>query len=126
MDDKATILYIEDNLDNRVLIRRILQAEGYKVLEAGDAAQALGIMQQHIPDLILMDINMPDVDGFTLTTQLKQRPDMKGVPIIALTAYALQGDRERGMQAGCDGYIEKPIDVDNLTRQISRFLAAKG
>ncbi len=126
MENNSSILYIEDNPENRLLVRRILQADGFKVLEAQNAAQALRLLENEIPDLILMDINMPDMDGFTLTTQLKNTPDLNGVPIIALTANVMRGDRERSLEAGCDGYIQKPIDVDNLPEQVNRFLHIKG
>ena len=122
MDASATILYVEDNQDNRILVRRVLQAEGYEVLEAGTAQGALQILEANRPDLILMDINMPDIDGYTLTTRIKARPDMYSTPIIALTANVMRGDRERSLQAGCDGYIQKPIDVDTLPAQIAHFL----
>ncbi len=118
-----SILYIEDNADNRTLVKRILMAEGYIVLEAANASEAVNLLTDHTPDLILMDINMPDVDGYTLTARLKAQPVLKNTPIIALTANVMKGDRERSLEAGCDGYIQKPIDVDNLPRQIARFLA---
>jgi two-component system cell cycle response regulator DivK len=122
MENKAKILHVEDNPDNRLLVRRVLQAAGYTVLEASDARQALDVLRLQIPDLILMDINLPEIDGYTLTRQLKARPELANVPIIAMTAYALRGDRERSLAAGCDDYIEKPIDVDSLSKQIDRFL----
>ena len=121
----ATILYVEDNPENRMLVRRILSAEGFGVLEAGTAAQALKTLQTQTPDLILMDINMPDIDGYTLTARLKGLPGLGNVPIIALTANVMKGDRERSLEAGCDGYIQKPIDVDTIGDQIRRFLALK-
>ncbi|RME05521.1 MAG: response regulator [Anaerolineae bacterium] len=117
-----TILYIEDNFSNRMLVRRVLEAEGYTMLEAATAAEAETVLQRTTPDLILMDINMPDVDGYTLTGKLKARPDLQNTPIIALTANVMKGDRERSLEAGCDGYIQKPIDVDALPRQIASFL----
>jgi two-component system cell cycle response regulator DivK len=117
-----TILCVEDNLDNRILLRRILQAEGYVVLEAANAAETLRVVAGQRPDLILVDINMPEVDGYALTSQLKEDPDLASVPIIAVTANVMRGDRERSLAAGCDGYIQKPLDVDNLPRQIARFL----
>lgn len=123
---RTTVLHVEDNADNRLLIRRILNADGYDVLEAESAAQALQVLQEQMPDLILMDINMPDVDGYMLTARLKSQPGLKHVPIIAITANALKGDRERSLQAGCDGYIQKPIDVDTLTEQIAKFLPLRG
>jgi two-component system cell cycle response regulator DivK len=122
MEDRAKILHVEDNPDNRLLVRRVLQAAGYIVLEASDAHQALDMLRLQTPDLILMDINLPEIDGYTLTRQLKASPATKDVPIIAMTAYALRGDRERSLEAGCDDYIEKPIDVDSLSKQIDRFL----
>lgn len=121
--DTITILYVEDNPDNRLLIRRILMAEDFNVVEAENAQQALEIIQKDFrPNLILMDINMPDMDGYTLTAQLKQMPHLKGVPIVALTANVMRGDKERTLDAGCDGYIQKPIDVDSLPRQINAYL----
>lgn len=122
----ATILYVEDNSDNRMLVRRILMAEGFNVIEAPNAGQALVVLQTHTPDLILMDINMPDMDGYTLTSKLKAIPALINVPIIAMTANALKGDKERSLDAGCDGYIQKPIDVDALPKQVARFLLLKG
>ena len=119
------ILYVEDNIDNRILVRRILMAEGYDILEAQDANEALQVVQRQRPDLILMDINMPEIDGYTLTTRLKGMPGLRSVPIIALTANVMRGDRERSLEAGCDGYIQKPIDVDQLPTQVKRFLNAK-
>lgn len=119
---KLTVLYVEDNPDNRLLVHRVLQAEGFHILEAGSAGQALDVLSKERPDLILMDINMPDVDGYTLTARLKKRPDLAGVPIVALTANVMRGDRERTLDAGCDGYIQKPIDVDRLPEQVFGFL----
>lgn len=120
----TTILYVEDTLDNRIFVRRVLQAEGYDVLEAGDAKEGLAIAYAERPNLILIDINLPEIDGLTLTTHLKADPDLSSVPIIALTANVMQGDRERTIAAGCDGYIQKPIDVDLLPSQIAHFLNA--
>jgi len=122
MPNNATILYVEDNADNRTLVRRILTAEGYTLLEAVNATQALEILKNNKPDLILMDINMPDMDGYSLTAKIKETPELKPIPIIALTANVMRGDRERSLEAGCDGYIQKPIDIDLLSEQIERFL----
>jgi len=118
----ALILYIEDNVDNRTLIRRILTAEGYVVKEAGDAGEAMELLFSLRPDLILMDINMPKVDGYTLTAQIRAMSGFESVPIVALTANVMRGDRERSLEAGCDGYIQKPIDIDLLPQQIERYL----
>ena len=119
---KATILYVEDNADNRTLVRRVLVADDYEVIEASNAIEAMNLIPTRHPDLILMDINMPDVDGYTLTTQIKDMPGMVSVPIIALTANVMRGDREKSLEAGCDGYIQKPIDIDTLTQTIERYL----
>jgi two-component system cell cycle response regulator DivK len=124
-NQSATILYVEDNPENRLLVRRVLQAEGYGFLEAGNAPEAMDIVKTQHPDLILMDINMPEIDGYTLTSRLKSIRDLENVPIIALTANVMKGDRERTIEAGCDGYIQKPIDVDKLPQQIHNFLTSK-
>ena len=121
-DNRGTILYVEDNSDNRMLIRRVLKAEGYTVHEASSADAALDMLQAMRPDLILMDINMPDMDGYTLTAHIRALPHLGLVPIVAVTANVMRGDRERSLEAGCDGYIQKPIDIDTLTQQIERFL----
>ncbi len=118
----ALILYVEDDFANRILIQRILTAEGHRVIEASNAEEALAALEAQHPDLILMDINMPEVDGFTLTKRIKSNPAWKDIPVVALTANVMKGDRERVLQAGCDGYIQKPIDVDALPRQIASFL----
>ena len=123
MDEKrGTILYVEDNSDNRMLIRRVLNAEGYTVHEAPNAEEALNMLKSLHPDLILMDINMPDMDGYTLTAHIRALPNLGLIPIVALTANVMRGDRERSLEAGCDGYIQKPVDIDTLTQQIERFL----
>jgi two-component system cell cycle response regulator DivK len=122
MPENVKILYVEDNPENRMLVRRILMAEDFDVLEAGDAYQAMKLVETVQPDLILMDINLPEIDGYTLTARLKENPKLSQVPIIALTANVMKGDRERILDSGCDGYIQKPIDVDALPFQIRSFL----
>ena len=122
---KSTILYVEDNPDNRMLVKRILTAENYKLLEATNAAQAINLLETTTPDLILMDINMPDMDGYTLTTRIRSMPGLERVPILALTANVMRGDKEKTLEAGCDGYIQKPLDVDQLIREIEKFLARR-
>ncbi len=123
MEYMITILYVEDNTENRLLVRRILQAEGFMIVEAANASQAYDRIREGIPDLILMDINLPEIDGYTLTARLKTLPELNHVPIIALTANVMRGDRERTLEAGCDGYIQKPIDVDTLPILINRYLS---
>lgn len=122
---KGTILYVEDNPDNRMLVRRVLLSEDYSLLEATSAGQAMSVLESNRPDLILMDINMPDMDGYTLTSQIKSMSGFESIPIIAITANVMRGDREKTLQAGCDGYIQKPIDIDQLTREIEKFLARR-
>lgn len=121
-EEKGTILYVEDNLDNRNLIRRVLNAEGYAMAEAASASQALARLEEGGVDLILMDINMPDMDGYTLTAKIKNLPQYAKIPIVAVTANVMRGDREKSLEAGCDGYIQKPIDIDILGQQIERFM----
>lgn len=126
MSAGKSILYIEDNFDNRMLVRRLLEHEGFLVLEAENAHQALDLLQSNIPDLILMDINMPEIDGYTLTRQIKSTSSTSQIPVIALTANVMRGDKERTLRAGCDGYIEKPIDIDTFIEQIYQFLNGNG
>lgn len=115
------ILYIEDNAANRVLVRRILMSEGYEVVEADNATQGIALAHQIEPDLILMDLSMPELDGLTATRKLRQSPDLQGVPIVALTANVMKDDRERALEV-CDGYIPKPIDVDQFPAEVRRYL----
>ncbi len=122
MADPKTVLHIEDNSENRLLVRRLLQADGYEVMEAENARQALDALKAIIPDIILLDINMPDMDGYTLTSKIKANPALHNIPIVAITANVMRGDREKVFNAGCDGYIEKPIDVDRFTDQVVAFL----
>ncbi len=119
---QKTVLNVEDNEENRRLVRRLLQFQGYNVLEAESASQALELLGTCVPDLILLDINMPDEDGYSLTMKLKMNPNLRKVPIVAITANALKGDRERTFQAGCDGYIEKPIDIEAFMDTMNRFI----
>ena len=120
-----TILYIEDNPENRLLVKRVLEVEGYRVVEAGDGLAGLKLAEKTTPDLILMDINLPGMDGYELTHRLKQMPHLASVPVIAMTANVMKGDREKTLAAGCDGYIQKPIDVDQLPVQVEHFIQAK-
>lgn len=117
-----TILYVEDNIANRVLVQQVLEGVGYSVIEATDGLSGIKIAQEARPDLILMDINLPGMDGYEVTTHLKSLPGVNHIPIIALTSKAMAGDRERALTAGCDGYIAKPIDIDMLPRQVAEFL----
>lgn len=121
-EEKGRILYVEDNPDNRMLVRRILLSEDYGLLEATNAQEALELLKTNKPDLILMDINMPDMDGYTLTAKIKTTPGLERIPVLALTANVMRGDKEKTLEAGCDGYIQKPIDFDELLREVDKFL----
>jgi len=119
---EAHILYIEDNAGNRMLVKRILEAEGFSVTEATDGPTGLEMAAQTQPDLILLDINLPEIDGYDLARRFRDTPGLQQVPILAITANVMQGDRERTLEAGCDGYIQKPIDVDRLPEQVRTAL----
>jgi two-component system cell cycle response regulator DivK len=119
------ILYIEDDFQNRVLVRRVLEASGFSVIEAESGAVGIQLAQERTPDLILMDINLPGMDGYEVTARLKKLEALAHIPIIAMTANVMKGDREKTQDAGCDGYIPKPIDVDRLPEQINQFLSPK-
>jgi two-component system cell cycle response regulator DivK len=119
---KGSILYIEDNFDNRILIKRVLEAEGYTVIEADNGRTGLELARANKPDLILMDINLPDVDGYECTTRLRQMDGMSQIPIIALTANVMTGDHEKALAAGCDDYIPKPVDIDQLPAQVAQHI----
>jgi signal transduction histidine kinase len=117
-----TILYVEDNSANRFLVRQILEGVGYTVIEAVDGLSGIKMAQAARPDLILMDISIPNMDGYEAATRIKSLPELSHIPIVALTAGTLAGDRERALAAGCHGYIAKPIDVDTFPRQIAAYL----
>ena len=116
------ILYIEDNHENRLLVRRILEAEGYSMIEATDGPTGLEVAVQMQPDLILLDINLPEIDGYDLARRFRNTPGLQQVPILAITANVMKGDRERTLNSGCDGYIQKPIDVDRLPQLVRTAL----
>jgi two-component system, cell cycle response regulator DivK len=121
----AKILYIEDNPDNMVLVRRVLMVEGYTIIEASSAREGIQLAEAHQPDLILLDINMPEMDGLTAVAYLRQIPGLENVPMIALTANVMRGALEAAEEAGCDGYIAKPIDVDRFPEQIYNYLCRR-
>lgn len=117
-----TILVVEDNDRNRRLMRIVLKAKGYEVMEATTGKEALDYLSTQTPDLILMDIQLPRTDGLTLTKEIKSNAQTKDIPIIAVTAYAMKGDKERMLEAGCDDYISKPIDTQKLPLIIAEIL----
>ena len=122
---KAKILYIEDNPENRMLVRAILESEGYTVVDAEDGLAGIEAAVREEPALILLDVNLPGIDGYEVVAILKSFPAFANTPVVALTAYAMEGDRQRTLVAGCEGYIQKPIDVDTFPRQVEEFLHGK-
>jgi len=116
------ILVVEDNQDNRELVVKVLKINGYQVIEAVDGEEALEKTKTENPDLILMDLFIPKIDGYEVTRRLKSDRDLKHIPVIALTAHAMKGDMEVALAAGCDGYMPKPIDVRELPKQIESFM----
>ncbi len=116
------VLVVEDNLMNMRLTEHILKAEGYVTLKADSVGGALKQIKNDTPDLILMDIRLPDVDGITAIRMLKTNPQTRNIPIIALTACAMKGDREKILEMGCDGYISKPINVRGFIATLRKYL----
>lgn len=118
----ARILVVDDNATNLKLVSDVLEFEGYRMLKAMDAEMAQEIVRQTPPDLILMDIALPGMDGLTLTRRLKSDPETRHIVIVALTAFAMKGDDEKAREAGCDGYITKPIDTRTLPGVVAAYL----
>ena len=123
MNPSPTVLNVEDTQENRDLVRRILESEGYQVVDAVTAIEGIEKAVKLRPDLILMDINLPDFDGFTAVTRIRSFSHLKSVPIIALTARTVSDDRERAKAIGCDSYLNKPLDFDELIAEVARHLA---
>jgi two-component system, cell cycle response regulator DivK len=126
MSYRANILIVEDNPTNLKLAADVLEFEGCKVLRATNADEAMLVLHTGLPDLILMDLQIPGRDGFSLTRQLKADPKFKHVKIVALTASAMRGDSQKAYDAGCDGYITKPIDTRQFAAQVTGFLMNTG
>jgi CheY-like chemotaxis protein len=116
------ILLVEDNEANQLLASSVLELSGYSVEVAGDAIEAREILGRHSPDLILMDIQLPGLDGLSFVKQLKAEPATAHIPVIALTALAMAGDKERSLAAGCNGYISKPIDTRTFASEVRKYL----
>lgn len=116
------ILVVEDNPDNMILVEDMLLALGYDVLQAADGEYGMQLACAEMPDLILMDLSLPKIDGWTATRSLKSNPNMSHIPIIALTAHAMVGDLERALEAGCDAYVSKPIDMPKLASVLVEYL----
>ncbi len=116
------ILIVDDNQDSRELTVKVLKNRGYQMIEASDGEEALEKALAEKPDLILMDISIPKINGYEVTRRLKSQADFKATPIIALTAHAMKGDKEKALESGCDGYISKPINVHELPDQIKSYM----
>ncbi len=114
------VLYIEDNMTNMILVRRVLQSRGYSLLEAFNGQEGLSILEKQDVDLILLDVNLPDIDGYEIARRLRSHDNSKinSAPIIAITANALQGDAEKAIRAGCNLYIPKPINIIELMEKV--------
>ncbi|MBN1841254.1 MAG: response regulator [Deltaproteobacteria bacterium] len=119
------ILIVDDNQDSRELVVKILKTRGYHTIEAVDGEEALEKAVAERPDLILMDRSLPKIDGYAVTKRLKDQKEFKNIPIVALTAHAMRGDREKALEAGCEGYISKPINVRELPELIMSYLSGK-
>lgn len=122
MSDQPRILVVEDNPDNRTLITDLLIALNFQVVEATDGVQGVEMAIQEKPDLILMDLSLPQKDGWEATRELKANSEVAHIPVIALTAHAMLGDRERALEAGCNDYITKPINVMELTSKLKTYI----
>jgi two-component system cell cycle response regulator DivK len=118
----AKILVVEDNQDNREMVVKVLKFNGYDVIEAVDGEEGIEKAKTEAPALILLDIYLPKMDGYEVAKRLKGDTGLKDIPVIALTAHAMKGNREQALAAGCDGYISKPIDIRELPKQIEQFL----
>ncbi len=119
---KHKVLVIEDNEQNLYLITFLLKHHGYDVIQARDGLTAIQIAMKTNPDLILLDIQLPEMDGYTVARRFRSEPAFADVPIIAVTSYAMVGDREKSIEAGCTGYIEKPIDPDTFIPDLEKYL----
>jgi two-component system cell cycle response regulator DivK len=117
-----TILVVEDNELNMKLFHDLLEAHGYSILQTRDGMEALKLARQHKPDLILMDIQLPEVSGLEVTKWIKEDDDLKSIPIIAVTAFAMKGDEEKIREGGCEAYIAKPISVTSFLKTVEQFL----
>lgn len=122
MSNPLTILYIEDDASNRKLVSKLLKASNYNVVEAVDGLSGIDVAKRTCPNLILMDMNMPELDGYEAATRIKNIPELNQIPIVAVTANVTEGDRQRSLVAGCDGYITKPIDIDTFVSEIESYM----
>ena len=119
------VLLVEDNEVNRRLAEFLLRSAGYQVVEAATAQEAFEILKTDRPDLILMDVQLPGMDGLEATKKIKENPATRDIPVVAITSYAMKGDREKALAAGCVGYISKPIDKATFAQQIATYIGKK-
>jgi two-component system cell cycle response regulator DivK len=119
---KIRILYVEDDPVNMALVKKLLKREGFRLLAAENGWKGLAMAQTYKPDLILMDMNMPDLDGYEATARLKSMPELQHIPVVAVTANAMAGDRDRSLAAGCDGHITKPININTFSDEVRDYL----
>jgi two-component system cell cycle response regulator DivK len=120
--NKPRVLIVEDNVDNYELVRFLLERAGYQVLSAANGVEGVDAAKREQPDLILMDLSMPEMDGWKATSRLKSDEQTRQIPVLALTAHTLPGDRKRAIDAGCDGYISKPINVSSFDKLVATLL----
>jgi CheY-like chemotaxis protein len=121
-----TILVVEDNELNMKLVRSLLMIGNYEIIEAPDAETGMHLMKKHQPDLVLMDVQLPGINGLRATRIIKKDPAIKDIPVVALTSYAMQGDEEKAAEAGCTGYITKPIDTKAFLEIINQYIRGNG
>ncbi len=119
---KYKVAVIEDNDLNMKLVKTLLDIAGFDVIAAQDAETGIDLIREHGPDLILMDVQLPGMDGFSATKIIKQDETLKSIPVVALTSYAMEGDKDKATQAGCTGYISKPIDTRNFAKNVDRYI----
>jgi two-component system, cell cycle response regulator DivK len=121
---KERILVIEDDTDNRALVVFLLESEGFQVLQSTDGKDGLEKVTVEQPDLVLLDMSIPEIDGWKLARQLKENENLRSIPVVALTGHTMPGDRQKALDAGCDGYITKPLDINSFAEQVREFLRA--
>jgi len=122
VDEKKTVLIVEDNELNMKLFHDLLEAHGYATLQTKDGMEALSLAREHKPDLILMDIQLPEVSGLEVTKWIKEDENLRSIPVVAVTAFAMKGDEEKIREGGCEAYVAKPISVESFINTVKEFL----
>ncbi len=123
--DKASVLVIEDNIANFELVRFLLERAGHNTLWARSGREGVDMARANLPDLIIMDLSLPEMDGWTATERIKSDPETRHIPVVALTAHTLPGDRKRALEVGCDGYLSKPMNISLFNEMVEETLARK-